>query len=373
METKAKNLIERLSPDADKLPALLAGVGLALVLVQVIGYIDALIGYLFILASVVVGIATGKKFTLGPRWVVIPLGIIIGVIVARVAVYPGEQAVYELGFMGLMIASYISARICGRDIFWTIGPVVVILSLATITYAGINWSTWYDNENELYNYNLVVAVLIFGTILCSWKRKWLLATLALPSVFLTGASAGLLALATVGVIMILQRDWSRKVLVPLAITGILIVGAVSTGFAQLAYERTGHIVAGAVAGDEDANSMADRIDTYKLAVSEFTLLGHGYLPQLYSVPADDLRSIHNTPLRVFYELGPLAMGAWLFVMLFGIIKTRWKYAFGVILALGMFDHMMWTWLAPLTFIILGVSTMDDKRDYLFRKETIDAS
>jgi len=62
------------------------------------------------------------------------------------------------------------------------------------------------------------------------------------------------------------------------------------------------------------------------------------------------------------------MGAWLFLMFFGLVRTKWKYVFGVILALGMFDHMMWTWLAPLTLIILGVSTMDDESDHLFKKE-----
>ena len=67
------------------------------------------------------------------------------------------------------------------------------------------------------------------------------------------------------------------------------------------------------------------------------------------------------------------MGAWLFIMFFGLVKTKWKYAFGVILALGIFDHMMWTWLAPLTFIILGVSTLEGEGDYLFRKEVVHGS
>jgi len=357
--------VERLVPDTDKLPALLAGLGLFLVLLQVIIPLDTYIGYIFLLMvfSILIALITKKKFTLGPLWMIIPIGIIVGIIALRVLVFPEGQANYSLGFVSLLVMSYLAARICGKDIFWAIGPTVIILSLAVIVYAGLNWSTW----TVTYNYNLVIAIMALGTILCPWKRKWLLVTLVLPSIFLTGASIGIVAIGVIVIIMILQRDWNKKALVPLALLGLLVIGAVSTGFAQTAYERAHNIVTESTNGE--GVTIGGRVEGYKFALQEFALLGHGYAPQRTAQPTSDIRSIHNTPLRIFYELGPLAMGAWLFMMLFGIIRTRWKYAYGVIIALGLFDHMMWTWLAPLTFIILGVSTMDDNgRSYLFRRE-----
>ena len=350
----------------DKLPAILASLGLFLVLLQVIIPLETYIGYIFLCMtfSILVALAIKKKFTLGPLWLVIPLGIIIGIIVIRVLVFPEGQANYNLGFASLLMMCYLSARICGKDILWITGPIVIMMSLAVVIHAVTNWGAWEVS----YNYNLVVAIMILGTILCPWRRKWLLITLILPSIFLTGASIGLVAIGIILVIMIFQKDWSKKALAPIALLGLLVIGAVSTGFAQAAYERTHTIVTESANGGEV--TLGGRIEGFKFALQEFTFLGHGYAPQRTDQPNIDIRSIHNTPLRIFYELGPLAMGAWLFIMFFGILKTKWKYAFGAILALGMFDHMMWTWLAPLTFIILGVSTMDDKRDYLFRKEII---
>lgn len=360
-----KVLVSKLTPNIDKLPAVLAGLSLLLVLLQVIIPLETYIGYIFLcmIFSILVALALKKKFTLGPLWLVIPMGIIIGVIILRVLIFPEGQANYNIGFVSLLMMGYLAARICGKDILWVTGPAVILLSLAVIIRAGLSWPIWITT----YNYNLVVAIMILGTILCPWRQKWLLIALVLPSIFLTGASIGLVAIGAIVIIMILQRDWSRKILIPLALVGALIVGAVSAGFAQSAYERTHKIATESTNGGEI--TLGGRVDGYKFALEEFTLLGHGYAPQRTDAPKIDIRSIHNTPLRIFYELGPLAMGAWLFIMFFGILKTRWKYVFGVILALGMFDHMMWTWLAPLTFIILGVSTMDDNGErYLFRKE-----
>lgn len=367
MESKAETLIDKLCPDLDKIPALLAGLGLFLVLLQVILPLETYIGYifLFMIFSILITLATKKKFTIGPLWMIIPMGIIVGIIILRILIFPEGQANYSLGFVSLLIMSYLAARICGKDILWVIGPTVIMLCLAVIIYTGLNWSTWAIT----YNYNLVAAIMILGTIICPWRQKWLLVTLVLPSIFLTGASIGIIAIGVIVIIMILQKDWNRKALVPLALLGLLVIGAVSTGFAQAAYERTHKIVTEPTNGEEF--TLGGRVEGYKFALQEFTLLGHGYAPQRIVQPTSDIRSIHNTPLRIFYELGPLAMGAWLFIMLFGLVRTRWKYVFGVILVLGMFDHMMWTWLAPFTFIILGVSTMDDNgKSYLFRREFV---
>ncbi|GAH35940.1 unnamed protein product, partial [marine sediment metagenome] len=70
------------------------------------------------------------------------------------------------------------------------------------------------------------------------------------------------------------------------------------------------------------------------------------------------------------ELGPIAAIAWCVAMLVGLVKTRYKYAFAAIIAFSLFDHLMWTWLAPLPFVIAGVATVDNEGDFLFRKESV---
>ena len=79
---KAKEWFDK-QPQAekDKLPALLAGVGLALIFSQSIGVTGRPVtGYVLIALSLLIALLLGKKITLGPKYMWIPLVVIVGVV-----------------------------------------------------------------------------------------------------------------------------------------------------------------------------------------------------------------------------------------------------------------------------------------------------
>ena len=104
------------------------------------------------------------------------------------------------------------------------------------------------------------------------------------------------------------------------------------------------------------------------AVRNFSFIGHGY-----SLSTVGGGIVHNMPLIIMYQIGPFAALAWLFVSVYCLIKTGWKYAWVAILAMGVWDHDIWTQMAPWWWALVGVSTASGlKSDLIFRrqKETI---
>ena len=85
--------------------------------------------------------------------------------------------------------------------------------------------------------------------------------------------------------------------------------------------------------------------------NDVKVFGHGYQP-------DNVKwqTIHNIPVRVLWELGVFGLLAWLGLIIYGLWKTSWKYAFIAVVAAGLFDHFMWTQLTPFFFALLGVSS-----------------
>jgi hypothetical protein len=66
--------------------------------------------------------------------------------------------------------------------------------------------------------------------------------------------------------------------------------------------------------------------------------------------------------------GVLAGMAWLWVSIWCLVKTKWKYLFALIFALSVFDHFIWTQLNSIWWLAVGVSTApaNIKSDLLFR-------
>jgi hypothetical protein len=100
------------------------------------------------------------------------------------------------------------------------------------------------------------------------------------------------------------------------------------------------------------------------AVRSFSFIGHGY-----SLGTAEGGIVHNMPLIVMHQVGPFAAVAWLFVSVFCLVKTKWKYAWVAILAMGVWDHYLWTQMAPFWWALIGVTTASNVRsDLLFKKE-----
>ena len=89
--------------DKDKLPALFAGVGLGLVLAQSLVFLGRPVaGYVFIAIGLLIAVLIKKKVTLGPKWMYIPLLVIVGTVLVRTIFYDVSIGTFEIGFISLM-------------------------------------------------------------------------------------------------------------------------------------------------------------------------------------------------------------------------------------------------------------------------------
>jgi len=108
-----------------------------------------------------------------------------------------------------------------------------------------------------------------------------------------------------------------------------------------------------------------RVEVIKQEMRELQPLGDGYMLTEFKP-----NTVHNVPLVIVQQLGwpgILAALAWLWVGLWCLIKTRWKYAWITILALSVFDHYIWTQLAPWWWAVVGASAIVKiENDYIFR-------
>jgi len=349
--------------DKDKLPALFAITGVGLIAAQSLVFMDRLIAaYIFIALSLIVARLLGKKITLGPKWMYIPLLTIVGIVFLRAAIYSTSihsvtTGTFEIGFISLMFCGYLAGRVCGRDIFYLLPFVAIILALFIYANAIIR------PDNIMYNldYNLLSATLILATVLTTWQRKWIIVAITLPAIFLTGASEGILALGIIFIMVLLRKDFTAKLWLPAGALSVVFLATFYTGTVDTIYARAYNIITETA----ETSGLSQRIDGYRYALQDIKYLGHSYNPT-----NTERDSIHNVPLRALYELGPIVAIAWCFAMLVGLFKTRYKYAFAAIIAFALFDHLMWTWLAPIPWLIAGVATVDKEGDLLFRKENI---
>jgi hypothetical protein len=203
------------------------------------------------------------------------------------------------------------------------------------------------------NPNIAVGAIVMAGVLV--KPKWIMLTVILVGLLFTGAEEALVVIAFVGLAMPIRRDWSRKMLVP---AGICVL-AVALLFTPI-WSSLSPRMSGVASANPDAATNG-RISGYKLAVSDISLFGHGYDPTDVSYA-----TIHNVPLRILYEVGPVATAAWLWIIGYGLVKTRAKYLFISILALSLFDHFLWTQTATYMFFAFGAS-QSISNDYIFKE------
>lgn len=311
----------------------------------------------------------------GDRRIVGCLFFIVLAISASGAAYTGLEARFAPMGMGLaLFALYLCGRILGRDMFLPLVVGAVVASLGVIAhqivYPGVITGGFVFEDN----YDIVAGYVLLGAALYIHKWQWLLAGLALVAVLLTGSPEGVFALVVVGVVVLARRDWGRKMAIVLAPVAIIIVVGLVSGYGQTLYDYTSKVATGEIAspyGDKGTpvtvNAVEYRLQVIGNAMTHIKPLGEGYNLTDFSRSAN----VHNVPLVIVQQLGwpgILAGLAWLWVSIWCLVKTRWKYAFVLIFTLSLWDHYVFTQLAPLWWIIAGVSTAPDniKSDLIFK-------
>lgn len=230
------------------------------------------------------------------------------------------------------------------------------------------------------NYCASVGFLILGGLLIPRRWLWIAFVPILLAVFLLGALEGLFILAVLAVTMLVRRDWGKRLLLPVGVMVVLIGAWTLLGNTADTYRHTikNFVALGSISesdteeygglwGAVDA-ALSGRWIVIKEAMCDIRVLGHGYVVTPAPAEAGDRRPVHCTPLLVVDQVGPLAGLAWLWVTVFCLVKTRWKYIWVAVLAMSVFDYYIWTQFAPYWWLLIGLSTATvASNDYIFRR------
>jgi len=318
----------------------------------------------------------------GPKILWIPMLVIVASIWGRLIVEFSWYSVVSGLFGVVLFATYVAARNIGKEIFVAFIPFVVIVAVSCIIDGVLNPGE--ITGGIITNYCAAAGFMIFGVVVNQFRWRWVLATLVLVALFFVGALEGLFAIGVLGIIILARRDWGKKLLLPI---GLVIIAAIVWGvlghFTPLWGKYNLDVLLGISKGDiavtDDTLNKAttgrwinivNRMGNIQPLGREFwvtmprtDVVDYGY--HEYSSP--DEEPVHNVPLVIVDQIGPVAAAAWLFITIFCLIKTKWKYAWSAIIILSVFDHYIWTQFAPYWWALVGISTsVAIKNDYIFK-------
>ena len=315
-----------------------------------------------------------KRLDWGDRRVYIPLLVIVGAIALSGLTADSFGGVVSPLLTGLsLFALYLTAKMLGKEIFFPLAIGTAIASLGIIIHSGINHEPTggYVFEN---NFDIATGYILLGMSLFFHRWRWILAGLSVVALLFSGAPEAIFVMGVLGTVVLLRKDWSKKLV---AIGGVLLlliaVGLIS-GKGQDLYWYAASTVKGEPAAFyetpegvvDKASPLVMRGRVIRDALTAIRPLGEGYNLTGYTV-----HTVHNVPLVIVQQLGwpgVVAGLAWLWVVVYCLVKTRWKYSFSLILALSVFDHFVWSQLAPILPALIGASTAANniETDLIFR-------
>jgi len=326
-----------------------------------------------------------KEVGWGDKKIVVPLlVIVVSIGLSGLLNADGWQdKVAPLGMGLALFAVYLAARVLGRDIFIAFVPLVIIGAVSVIVSGLLHPGV--PTGGFITNYCASAGYLVFGTLVVQGKWQWVLVSLVLVALFFVGALEGLFAITVLGVLVLARHDWSKRLLVPIGMVAVIFVGWVALGYIGPLWDKANvDIVVGWVTGEVEVSpetvdvATTNRWTNIVRRMNDIQLLGHGYwvtMPErpdggvgYFEYNSPELEPVHNVPLVIIDQVGPAAGLAWLFVTIFCLVKTRWKYAWSAVIVLSVFDHYIWTQFAPYFWVIVGVSTSSDiKSDLIFKE------
>lgn len=388
-------------------------IGIGILLFAIHNPNQPLINYIFLpqVGSVMVVLGTiyclwdnRKKITLGSKFIWIPLAI-ISLSITISSIWNRQPTILEtltpIVFGWVLFGLYLVARLLGDKLFKPFTYIVVLESISVVLY-GLTHN-WVKNGGiaSPTNYDMATGLLIFGVVVGAYKHRWWLLAVALVGLFFTGADEAIFCVAILLLAVLIRRDWSKKIWLPIGAIILTISLCTVFGITQKLYYPTiqkialaseaventpiGNVV-DVVTPDVITNKLEEIAEDNKEVnvetaskseildvatgyrwVSNWNLspikpFGYGYnINEFYwGIP-------HNIVLIIIEQVGILAMLAWLFATGYCLIKTKWKYGFIMILAMGFFDHYIWTMVGCWYFVIVGMATTSMiKSDKIFK-------
>lgn len=366
-----------------KLPAILIGTGLVLFVVNqpnfflneviLISNVGLLLIYIGIMI-VILRLKSLKELTLGSKWLWIPLAVITVSIMVSVLLSDASNKMSLFFFAPTLFILYVLARRIGKNIFAPFAYGVVIASVSMVIYQAFNPGIRTGGIISPTNYDMATGFLVFGAFVCIWRRQYILVSIALVGLFFTGAEEALFSIAVLGATVLIRRDWSKRLLIPIAALILALSVATPLGITESLYKPTYEKIVAVFQGDwytatneryGESGGIVGNMD-----ITPVKLFGNGYFinwdnSYRFQIP-------HNVPVIVFDQIGIFGGLAWIFATAYLVIKTKWRYAWIAVLSLCVFDHFVWTQFAPAYWILAGVSSNSNlKSDLIFKKLTLD--
>lgn len=363
--------------------AVLIGIGLALspihsILLTELITIDGEVGFflpafgtaLWLMGALLFLVWSKQKIDWGDKLVYIPLLVIVGGIgLSGIVTGAGIDKITPL-LMGVsLFALYLVARVLGKDIFIALVPFAVIVTISVVI-AGLLHPGQYTG-GIITNYSASAGYLIFASLLCVGRWQWALLTIVAVGLFFIGALEAVFIVGVLVVVIIIRRDISVRFAAIAGVVVFLVALWAGLGYFIPLYEGNGNLgvlfdlLSGRVPLTTDTLHAltSGRWGVIVEAVRDTSLIGHGF-----SLSTTGGGIVHNTPLIIMYQVGPFAAVAWVFVTIYCLVKTQWKYAWVAVIAMSVFDHYIWTQFAPWFWALVGVSTASNiKSDLLFNR------
>ena len=311
-----------------------------------------------------------EDITLGPKKVYIPLLVIVAAIgLSGINASTLKDAVAPIG-MGLALFSvYLAVRTLGREVFKPLMIGAVVASLGVIAYAFVDPGVKSGGYVFAGNYDIIVGYVLLGASLYKWRFQWAVVSLAICALILTGSPEALFVMGGMAVVFVILnrvKNQAMYAIIPVIITVGVLFG---TGYGDDLYEYTYQVATNQVTvtdeynpdtGDlvheivpgSDGSAIGYRTHVIKQAMLDIKPLGEGY-----NLTAFEVGTVHNMPLIMVQQLGYpgiLAALAFLWVSFYCLFKTRYKYVWALILILCVFDHYIWTQLAPIWWATIGL-------------------
>lgn len=291
---------------------------------------------------------TNKNLELGNKRIWIPLVVIS----ASILVAPGPVSTRVFGI--LIFTVYLSAvklRYIPTGLI-TVSTVIIALGVVIVDSVTGNRTGGLLNFSD--GYNIAVHLMVIGLLLSPPKTIWYLVPVVTAGLFFTGADEAILVYAVIILLWLITKRWKYLVL---SITTLSIVLLITIPFntAYVLWHKTHLNSALSIITEQKTdettlnNATGLRWDLDTAAFDDIQLLGHGYHP----VPVK--YSMHNTPIRIFYELNLIAALAWVWLLLYkaGTTHGNTRIMWLAIGALCLFDHAIWTQLNPWYWYLLG--------------------
>jgi len=312
----------------------------------------------------------------GDRKVLISLLVIVGAMGIS-GVVNGESWSSKISpfLMGLSLFTlYLAARKLGITIFRVFIPFVIASTIIVVICGLINLGV--STGGLITNYCAAAGFLIFGSILNQGNWQWMLIALILVGLFFIGALEAVFIVAVLGIVIILRRDVNRRFILVAGSIASLIVLWIILGYATPLYEGNHNIdlLFRILRGDAELSSLtmtfltSGRWAIIVRSLQDFSFIGHGYSVGIeISDIIGESGTVHNLPLIILHQIGPMAAVAWTFVTAYCLLKTKFKYAWIAVMAMCVFDHYIWTQFAPYWWVLAGVSlASESKTDLIFR-------